>query len=404
MRNPGDVIHDRYRVEECVGRGSFAEVHRATDLILERDVALKLMFPSVKAAAKRDPEELRKELILRFQREALALAKLREPNTVGMYDFGATPDGIFFMAQEYIPGRTLKQMVREEGRIEPIRVAKILTQALTSLREAHAYGLLHRDIKPGNIMVFDYLGERDLVRVVDFGIAKAMQEGETLTQAGILMGTPRYVAPERLETKDLGPASDIYSLGMCGLYLLTGEEPFKGKKGMEVLRAQAEPTSLEVPDDIPMPDDLKQVVDKMLQKKLDHRYASASLALDDLERVRLLIALADRPELLDSAKADDFAATQVMDVEKIGFTKQPEHMLPVSERATQQFDPSKMRTEPPPNGFTQPAPSVTPPPQKPGLFAGYDRQTIVTVLTLIGVLLAILGAVMGVIIAMLLQG
>jgi serine/threonine-protein kinase len=255
---------------------------------------------------------VRAELVERFYREARTVAKMRDEHAVTLYDFGATPNGSLYMVLEFVDGGTLREEVDKNGPLSPKRVVDILRQSLECLREAHSYGMLHRDIKPENIMLFPFLGDQERVRLVDFGIAKALEteEGSDLTAAGVLIGTPRYVAPERVHKKELGPASDIYSLGIVAYELLVGAEPFHGLKGMDVLRAQLAPTSVRLPDAVitKAPDALVAVIHKMLEKDLGKRYSDTKQVLDDLTRVHNLFML----DAAHQADPNEFAKTSRM--------------------------------------------------------------------------------------------
>ncbi len=284
-RQPGEIIGKRYKLGESLGRGAFAEVFVATDLVLERQVAVKMLSPQFRAQPNVSMEQVRRDTVTRFYKEARLIARLRDHNNVTMYDFGNTEDGALYMAMEFVNGRSLRQLIDQDAPLDPERVATILIQTLRGLREAHTYGLLHRDIKPENILVFDQLGDRDQVRVLDFGIAKTLEdEASELTAAGVLVGTPRYVAPERITTRELRPASDIYSLGVVAYELLCGEEAYPGMNAMSLIRAQASPESLRLPAHCSAPLKLRQIVEKTLEKDLTRRYTSAQQVINDLEQ------------------------------------------------------------------------------------------------------------------------
>jgi serine/threonine protein kinase len=309
----GEIVGERYRVEKVVGRGAFAAVYKGTDIALERSVAIKLLNPSKLLEQQGGGgEAMRAELVERFYREARTVAKMRDEHAVTLYDFGSTPHGGLYMVLEFVDGCTLRDEVDTNGPLTADRVVDILRQSLECLREAHSYGMLHRDIKPENMMIFPFLGDQERVRLVDFGIAKALEteEGSDLTAAGVLIGTPRYVAPERVNKKELGPASDIYSLGIVAYELLVGAEPFHGLKGIEVLRAQLAPDPVRLPADVQekLPDALVTVIHKMLEKDLARRYSTAKQVLDDLIRVHNLFMLED----VHQADPHEFAKTSRM--------------------------------------------------------------------------------------------
>lgn len=283
LRYPGDVVNQRYKIIDRIGSGSFAEVHLGLDISLDRDIAVKIMRLGLLNQPGVDGHSLRQELMNRFHREAVLVAKLRSQHVVTLFDFGAEPNGDLFMILEYVPGQTLREEVMAMGRLQPRRVAHILRQCCQGLAEAHAYELLHRDIKPENIMLFDYFEERDQVRIVDFGIAKTLQErASDLTNAGILVGTPRYMPPERVTQQPMGPASDIYSLGCVAYFLLTGEEVYKEiGPVIEILRASSSPEPIALPDYIPYK--LRRIVEKMLAKNVNHRYQACRDIIAELD-------------------------------------------------------------------------------------------------------------------------
>jgi serine/threonine protein kinase len=310
---PGAVVGARYRVEKVVGRGAFAQVYRGLDVALDRLVAIKLLNPSKLLEQQGGGgEAMRAELVERFYREARTVAKLRDEHAVTLFDFGATPTGGLYMVLEFVDGRTLRDVVDEEGPLSAARVVAILRQSLSCLREAHSYGMLHRDIKPENIMLFKFLEDEERVRLVDFGIAKALEtdEGSDLTAAGVLIGTPKYVAPERIHKQELGPASDIYSLGVVAYELLVGRDPFHGLKGIDVLRAQLSPESLKLPPDVlaKVPEPLANIVHTMLEKELSKRYRDAQQVLEDLIRIDSLLTIQQQ----QLSQPHEFAKTSKM--------------------------------------------------------------------------------------------
>ena len=210
----------QYVLGRKLGEGGMGVVFRATHAMLRRETALKLLLPE-----RIDPQSLR-----RFEREVVQTARLRHPNTVAIYDYGRTPEGLFYYAMEYLDGLTLERLVDSEGPLAPGRVVHILAQVLASLDEAHAEGLVHRDIKPANIMVTGHPSAWDLVKVLDFGLVKdtsGMAEVAQLTNPAFLLGSPQYVSPEAIDAPEsVGPQSDLYSVAAVGYFLLTGTPVF----------------------------------------------------------------------------------------------------------------------------------------------------------------------------------
>ena len=176
---PGDVFEDRYRIDTLLGTGGFARVFRGLDLDKDQEVALKILRPP---RARNSDESIRDAhmatVIERFQREASMLSQLKSPYTVSLYDHGRTEDGLLYMVLEFIDGKNLGELLQEGEGLEPSRVVKIVTQVLMSLREAHELDVLHRDLKPANVMVFDGVVTRDNVKLLDFGIAKILNESD----------------------------------------------------------------------------------------------------------------------------------------------------------------------------------------------------------------------------------
>jgi serine/threonine-protein kinase len=210
----------QYQLKQHLGSGGMGEVYLAEHLLLKQPCALKLIRPERAG----DPATLR-----RFEREVQATARLKHWNTVQIFDYGHVADGTFYYVMEYLPGLTLEQLVKQHGPQPPGRAVHLLRQVCLALREAHALGLIHRDIKPANIMVCERGGEHDVVKLLDFGLVKAVglaRREEALTQEGGITGTPTYMSPEQGAGQDhLDGRSDIYSLGAVAYFLLTGSPP-----------------------------------------------------------------------------------------------------------------------------------------------------------------------------------
>lgn len=315
----GDVIGRRYQIQAWVGRGNFAEVYRAQDLVLERPVAIKVLSPRARPGdGPVDEQTVTADTIQRFYREAKLVAALRDQHTVTMFDFGNTEEGYLYMAMEFIDGTNIKEAIKQQGPFDAERTTKILIQALKSLREAHTFGLLHRDIKPENLLLFDYLMDKDQVRVLDFGIAKALEDEKSkLTAAGVLVGTPRYVPPERVESSEVVPASDIFSLGVVAYEMLTATNLYPGMGMMQVIRAQISPDPITLPLKPEVPMELRRIVEKMMAKKLEDRYSAAQQVIEELEQFQLSIDIArfsdkSLDESLDAAKTTVIDAIDVI--------------------------------------------------------------------------------------------
>ncbi|XXT16176.1 protein kinase [Sorangium sp. So ce429] len=215
----GRVINGRFTIVSIIARGGMGKVYRAEQAPLGRICALKVLSP--KYDGDHDPEFHR-----RFFLEASTAAKLTHPNTVTVFDYGHSDDDIYYIAMEYIEGKTLHRVLREEGPFPEARAAHIARQICRSLREAHGLGVVHRDLKPGNVLLVDHEDEHDHVKVLDFGLVKDTESGENLTQQGLFMGSPKYMAPEQIANGDVSARTDIYALGVMMYEMLTGHVPF----------------------------------------------------------------------------------------------------------------------------------------------------------------------------------
>ena len=272
MSADGKTYGGRYEVIERVGLGGMAEVYRARDELLGREVAVKVLNDKLSGD---------KSFVERFRREAQAAANLSHPNIVSLYDYGSD-EGANFIVMELIDGRGLEQIIAEEGPLLPERAAEMASDVARALERAHATGLVHRDIKPSNIMITSY-GQ---TKVTDFGIARAIGDGnQTMTQTGMVIGTASYLSPEQAQGNSVDARSDVYALG-CVLYeMLTGGPPFKGDTPLSIaykhVREDAEKPSTINPD---VPPALDAIVMKALAKNPDNRYQSAREMRDDLQR------------------------------------------------------------------------------------------------------------------------
>jgi serine/threonine-protein kinase len=218
---PGDTLAGRYRIERLLGRGGMGAVYLAHDEVLGELVALKL----ISAAWAADE----KALIDRFKREAAAARKVSSPNVVRIHDLGEARPGLLYLSMEYVPGKTLAEVIAARGLIPIAECKDILCQICAGLGAAHDAGVIHRDLKPHNVLV----GERNAVKLIDFGLAKATA-ADGLTASGMLIGTPHYMSPEQIKGQSVSRASDIYSLGALAYHLYTGRPPFSGDNAIAV--------------------------------------------------------------------------------------------------------------------------------------------------------------------------
>jgi serine/threonine-protein kinase len=258
---PGEVIAERYEVEELVGTGGMSSVYRARDLLLERLVALKVLHPHYG-----DDEEY----VERFRREARSVAQLSHPHIVTVIDRGED-DGQQFIVFEYIDGENLKQLLARTGPLPARRALELAIEIADALAFAHEHGLIHRDVKPQNVL----LSADGDTKVTDFGIARSIDVEHGVTQTGTVLGTSNYLSPEQASGKPTTPSTDVYSLGVVLYELLTGEVPFPGDNFVAVAMKhlnEPPPDVLEHRRDIPVR--LAAAVDRALEKDPAHRFAS----------------------------------------------------------------------------------------------------------------------------------
>jgi serine/threonine-protein kinase len=274
-----------YELVERLDRGGMGEIWRARHRMLARPVAIKLIRAELLGA--RTPTEA-SALISRFQREAEATAALHSAHTVALHDFGVTPEGVFYYAMELLDGLDLDTLVRRFGPLPPERAIHLLVQACESLAEAHAQGLVHRDVKPANIVACHFGQKWDFVKVLDFGLVKAawsLGDDERLTTEGVITGTPAFLAPEvALGRRDVNARVDLYGLGCVAYWLLTGQRVFEGKTPMEMVlhhvKTPPVPPSQRV--STPIPSSLEGLVLSCLAKEPEARPPSAEWLADEL--------------------------------------------------------------------------------------------------------------------------
>jgi eukaryotic-like serine/threonine-protein kinase len=258
----------QYQLKHRLGSGGMGEVYLAEHILLRRPCAVKLIRPDRTTDT---------NSFLRFEREVQVTATLTHPNTVQVFDYGHAEDGTFYYAMEYLPGLNLEELVKRHGPLPPERAVHLLRQACGALHEAHSVGLIHRDIKPNNIITCERGGLHDVAKLLDFGLVRSHGLGtgaDNLTQEGALAGTPAYMSPEQADgKKDLDARSDIYSLGAVAYYLLTGQPPFVRPTPLQTLIAHA--CDLPIPPDqlrAGVPTDLQAVVLRCLEKDPAQRF------------------------------------------------------------------------------------------------------------------------------------
>jgi serine/threonine protein kinase/dienelactone hydrolase len=278
----GYLYGGRYQIEAPLGAGGMGDVYRATDLQTRRAVAVKVLRSHLDGPA-----------LARFQREAHVVKSLAHPNTVRLFDFGADEAGTPFIVYELVEGRTLAGILQEEGPLGVDRAVRILAQVLRSLAEAHQRGIVHRDIKPANVMVLQFAGDPDVVKVLDFGVAKSADApGTGLTGTGDVVGTPRFMSPEQFRGEAVGPASDLYAVGLLACEMLNG--PSASAAPIDLLRAHLYPEPLQLPPRVAA-SPIAPVIRRLLERQPTMRHASAEEVLADLERCAGPTAAAPRP-------------------------------------------------------------------------------------------------------------
>jgi len=269
------VFNDRYEIHSRIGRGGMADVFLARDRLLDRPVAIKVLFPEYAA----DPN-----FVERFRREATAASNLNHPNIVGVYDFGRQ-GGTYFMVMEYVNGRTVGDILHSDGSLLPQRAADIASDVAAALGFAHRNGVVHRDVKPANILV----SSTGAVKVADFGIARAMNAAteQDLTQAGAVMGTATYFSPEQAQGGNPDPRSDLYSLGIVMYEMVAGKPPFQGENPVAIAYKQVHVAPQPLRDAEPgVPAAYDAIVMKLLAKSPTARYPSADDLRTELRRFR----------------------------------------------------------------------------------------------------------------------
>ena len=282
----GRVVAGRYRLLGKLGEGGMGAVYRAEQISLKRIVALKVLRPELSADA---------GLVQRFNAEAELAGKLNHPNTVTLYDFGQDSDGALFIAMEYLEGRSLRELLHREGPLPPPRAIAICEQVCSSLGDAHARGIVHRDLKPDNVMLVQVGRRSDVVRVLDFGIAKLRDEqgditAMPMTRAGDLLGTPQYMAPEQIRGEKVDARTDVYVLGAMLYEMITGRLPFEGPSLMAILSKHL--TEVPVPPrqrrpELALPPALEALVMDALQKDPAARPPSMEVVAERLAALGL---------------------------------------------------------------------------------------------------------------------
>ena len=321
------VFSERYELNHLIARGGMAEVYRAHDRLLDRPVALKVLFPEL---------SVDRSFVERFRREAQAAANLSHPNIVPVFDWGEDT-GTYFIVMEFIDGRPLSSILKSSSPLTAERTADIGAHVASALGYAHKHGVIHRDVKPGNVLITD----EGQVKVTDFGIARAINTEESLTQTGAVMGTATYFSPEQAEGHGVDSRSDIYSLGVVLFEMSTGRPPFLGDTPVAV-------ASKHVRDNPPAPRELnpsipptfEAIILKAMAKDPAHRYSTAEELRADLLRFnegRTVLAMSEATTVMAAA-----AATQA--VSSVGGTDATQMVNATPGDPVEEEEPSPNRT------------------------------------------------------------
>ena len=286
----GQLIGERYQVERRLGQGGMGEVYLARHVLMGRQCALKVM----NQALSQDPDA-----VSRFNREATNASRISHPNVCTVYDFGLTPDGLVYLAMEFVDGRALSELLDDGGPLPVHRAAELVTQCAHGLQVAHDLGIVHRDLKPDNIMVTPGK-DRETVKLVDFGIAKAAEtgSGQRVTRTGFVVGTPEYMAPEQLAGDPLDGRSDQYGLALVLYRAITGVLPFEGSSVQETLvkRLTDPPRPLAVArPDVSFPAGLQGVMDRALARNPEARFPTVTAFAEAVSAITRGDAVVTRP-------------------------------------------------------------------------------------------------------------
>jgi serine/threonine-protein kinase len=282
----GAVVGDRYRIVSRIGVGGMGAVYRAEHTMMRRDFAIKVLLPELGG---------KDEFARRFEREAESASRLAHPNIIAVTDFGRMADGALFLAMEFLAGESLGDVIHA-GPVPRERALKIIRQILRALDHAHGAGVVHRDLKPDNIMLVERDGQTDVVKILDFGIAKVTAPvsgggatGNPLTQAGVIFGTPEYLSPEQALGEPVDARADIYAAGVILYEMLAGRKPFESEDKVKIISmhlAHVPPRIRDVAPHVDVSVALEQAVLQALEKSRDNRFATATAflqALDDAE-------------------------------------------------------------------------------------------------------------------------
>jgi serine/threonine-protein kinase len=279
----GTVLADRYRIDELIGRGGMGAVYRAEHVHMRKTFAIKVLHQQMTGVD---------EVVKRFEREAIAAGRIDHPNVAVATDFGQLSDGAFYLVLEYVPGKSLRQLLGTEGPVSVERMLVISRQIAAALQAAHSVSIVHRDLKPDNVMLIEKGGSSDFVKVLDFGIAKVTADvpsGDAqLTRFGSVFGTPQYMAPEQAAGQTVDPRADVYALGLMMHEMVTGKPAFDSTEMIALLTMQM----TEPPPPLPahVPPEARALIEQMLEKLPKDRPATAAEVVQRLDAVLETVA------------------------------------------------------------------------------------------------------------------
>ncbi len=303
------IVGGRYRLLSILGDGAMGTVFLAEHVHMHKRFAIKVLHPETN----RIPE-----VIARFEREAESAGRIDQPNVAAATDFGQLDDGTFFLVLEYVEGRTLRQELRSEKQLDLSRAIPILTQIARALERAHHLGIVHRDLKPENVMLVAREGEPELVKVLDFGIAKVRPPAASpsddiktaLTEVGMVFGTPEYLAPEQALGQTIDGRADLYALGIIAYEMLTGTRPFQQAQASQVSLllmhiSSPVPPMRQRSTAVAVPSAVEAIVLRLLEKKPERRFSNAHSLIEALELVESAKSKPRRRFPLGSSKLTD---------------------------------------------------------------------------------------------------
>ena len=298
----GETVGEKYKLVEQIGAGGMGEVYLGVNEPLDQRVAVKFL------SRKYTENE---QVIMRFLNEARSYCRVTHPNAVTLLDYGQHDDGALYIITEFIEGVSLTDAVQEHGAFGPAKALSVTAQCCDVLTAAHPEGIIHRDLKPDNIMLMPASRDRYVVKVLDFGIAKIVDdEGTALTKTGSVFGTPEFMSPEQAEGRPVDPRSDLYALGIILFYLSTARLPFEGESQFSILQkhiSEAPPKASKIREDLEIPSEIEAIIERCLSKEREDRFPDAEALLAELEKQRARFAgdSSGRVEAADSGRGGE---------------------------------------------------------------------------------------------------